>query len=45
MAKTTYPNFDASPTVDQVGIGDRITRIQKRSVKNEKKCETSDLKI
>ncbi len=39
MAKTTYPNFDASPTVDQVGIGDRITRIQKRSVKNDAKIQ------
>lgn len=39
MGKTVYPNFDASPTVDQVGIEDRITRIQKRSLKNDAKIQ------
>lgn len=40
MGKTTIiPDFTNTPSVDQVGILDRIDRIQKRSVKNESKKE------
>lgn len=40
MAKTKIiTDFTKTPSVDQVGINDRITRIQKRSIKKEAKME------
>ncbi len=35
----TLPDFRLSPRVDQVGIGDRIDRITKRSIKKESKIQ------
>ncbi len=37
--KTSIRDFSVTPSVDQVGINDRITRIQKRSIKKESKME------
>lgn len=35
----TLPDFRLSPRVDQVGVGDRINRITKRSIKKESKIQ------
>lgn len=33
------PNFSMSPTVDKVGVEERVARFQKRSIKNEAKVQ------
>lgn len=37
--KKVIPDFRLSPTIDQVGVDDRITRILKRSIKKESKVQ------
>lgn len=39
MAKHKFTEIPKSPPVDQVGVLDRIDRVQKRSIKNETKME------
>lgn len=38
-SKATRPDFRLSPCVDQVGIEERVRRIQTRSIKNESKVQ------
>lgn len=36
---TRYPDYSASPSVDKVGVEERVARFQTRSIKNESKVQ------
>lgn len=39
IESTTIPDFSLSPKIDKVGVEERVSRFQKRSVKNEMKVQ------
>src|SRR5881398_3824226 len=44
-AERTLPDFSRSPTIDQVGIEERVERLQKRSIKKESKVHALKLAL
>ena len=44
-ASSTLPDFSRSPTIDQVGIEERVARLQKRSIKKDSKVHALKLAL
>src|SRR5947207_2756487 len=44
-ASSTLPDFSRSPTIDQVGVEERVERFQKRSIKKESKVKALKLAL